>query len=270
MKWWCRIVLSLLAVSAAAQDKAAKSRIEQARRDYRDASDYNRQKALEQLYGLKEDEALRLLGAALVSDSSNKVRMAAARGLGMVSHRTAVEQLARGIDANKGRREVLLEIVGALASVDMRICVAPLVKMFELEHDVAAASVKALGKIGDPEAIPPLLDLLQDVEEESNKSNSMYYKGRYLRGNKDYDFIKLGTPIRDALAAITGQRLSKHKEWMQWWNACRADLRLIAVYECEATGKRFEVRPGAEKKCTLCLETTSGHRETLLKYRLDR
>jgi len=114
-------------------------------------------------------QALELLGAPAVEpllkrlgDRNKDVRLAAAETLGQIGDVRAVEPLVERLSDRND--DVRWEVMDALVWIGAPVVVSLMERLSDQNTAVRLAAVRALGRIGDAQAIEPLLERLHDPE----------------------------------------------------------------------------------------------------------
>jgi hypothetical protein len=239
---------------------------------------------LDRAGGIKHDEARNLIASKL-SGGSIGVRLAAAKALSKHRHQNSANALGQALGANRNEKAVLRGIIEALGDLDMCACIQPLCGMLDPDYpDLAQDALKALAKIGCPEAVPALVKLLKDAEKEAKEPDKLppaaggpqmrppgappgvnVRPGGGSNPGKDKKLAGLVKPIADCLAKITGSTYNTAKDYETWFNNLGGISKLVQVFLCQETGQTFDVYPGKSKKCTLTEK--KGHADDFVKHR---
>ena len=125
-----------------------------------------RSASAEALGRIGDVRALTPLLKALASDAVIEVRQQAAKGLGALKDKRAVPELVAALDAPEASLRVFA--VDALGDIGDASVVARLCRMLTSNENpgVRESSAVALGKLGDPDALPALRGVLTDRDEK--------------------------------------------------------------------------------------------------------
>ncbi len=137
-----------------------------------------------------------------LTDKDFTVRAFWIKTLGGTTHASAT-RLLTGLVATEKDRRILPVVVDALAKQAGEGAIADLLPLAADERwQIRAAVIAALGRIGSPEAIQPLIDWLRKEE------------GR-LRGD-----------LASALKVLTGKDLGVYPDrWQEWWDLNKAGFK---------------------------------------------
>lgn len=177
--------------------------------------------------------------AELLAGDTDDVRIGVATLLGETDHPASADALVRALAQNEKRPEVASAIARALGELGWQsACPAleALLKRAEAE-DVRAflpAVLDALGRLGSPGSLEPLLDLLRLVEGPRRAP---------WAGEPE---LRIRAAL--ALAAITGVRGRDAREFEEAWKAQQEKVRAGAkkTWWLKKSGERTEL-PAAEK-----------------------
>jgi len=284
------LFLPVLGQDDAEVKKAGRARISDLRKELSSSNEGEKIAAVNELAGIDDDDARSLLAARLAADTEG-VRTAAAKAIAKHRHPSSANALGNAIEANVQNESVLRAFVDALGELDMCACIPALLTLTEVgSHELADSALKAIGKIGCPEAAQGLMHLLREAEQEAKEpdrapvprtgsqggrpgQNPRMPPGRggtRYRQNpgKDQQLARLAGPVRQTLQQITGQSFTSADEWEGWLRAGGAGFKLASIYLCEATRRTFEIPSGKPKKCPLA-EDKRGHQDTFLKHRRE-
>jgi hypothetical protein len=129
--------------------------------------------------------------------------------------RAAVQVLMSAIPACKGSPSTLEKILAALGVVGGEEAVPVLVEHLKNSNKtVAAEAAKALGETGSASAMDPLIKGLRRLEGD----RASYQLPSGAVSNEGLERYNAVAPAAlKALAAISGQKLSKSAEYEEWW-----------------------------------------------------
>ena len=182
--------------------------------DYSKMTSEQKIEAMKKLEETEHEKAAEAVAKYGLKDKDLTVRAAAARTLGSMGCRKVVSTLGRTLKSNQKNPEVYMEIVKALGRIGDPKAIPYLtqdiwstaVKM-ERGQDAAVARIEALGRIRSRKSVDSLIDLM--------------YVGKPWR---------MGGNIRSALNAslrkLTGQNfrgrdgrfIHERDRWRRWWN----------------------------------------------------
>ncbi|MBI3272909.1 MAG: hypothetical protein HYZ53_28230 [Planctomycetes bacterium] len=231
------------------EEKEARKAFAKFEQDYKNTVQAERVHALQQLAFVRRDLALAALSKVLVSDT-DAVRIAAADVAARIDDLSTVQMLGRAIEPNLTRREVMAAIVKALETLDWEAGAAILNSLLARDQETEVANVledvvPALGKIGSPTSIEPLIALLDHVEGAARLPSKN-------RDRRAQDLVKMKTPAGNAIAGITGWKKEKESEdWEARWrdDGPRLMAERIIVYFCKNTFRRWELSVREKVKC---------------------
>lgn len=280
-------LLGLIAGSWSGQDgtdarKEIRTKLSDLRKTLGSSVESERIAAISELGSILEDEARSMLASRLSADSE-AVRIAASKAIAKHKHSGSANSIGAAIDPNAKNEPVLRAFIDALEDLDMCAGLPVLVAMLEVDtHDLAEQALKAIARIGCPEAAQGLINLLREAEVEARepdrvpdpryrnqgRNNRRPTRGTPYRSNpgKDQQLAKLAPKVKQTLSAITGQSFSTVAEWESWLRA--SALKLASIYLCETDRERFEIPSGKSKKCPH-EDDKKGHKDTFLKHRRE-
>lgn len=260
--------------------KARRARISELRKRLSTGSESEKLAAIEELGGIYDKDARSLLAARLGA-GTEAVRLAAVKAIMRQRHPYSARAIAAAIQANLNSPSVLRAFIEALQALDVCASIPGLVSLIEVnDHQMAESALKAIGKIGCPEAAPGLIHILEETEAEARKpdrvpyrTRSRYRRGRYGRRRvryatnraKDQKLARLAGTVRETLSQITGQSFSTAEEWRGWLERGGSEYKLVRVYLCEDTMQTYKVSPGDSNKCPY--SDKRGHKDIFLKHR---
>jgi hypothetical protein len=129
--------------------------------------------------------------------------------------RAAGQALLAALPACKGKPTQLERLVAALGEVGIEEAVPALVEQIKSANKkVAAAAAKALGETGGAAVVDPLVKALRRLEAD---------RGAYqlptggISNEGQERFAAIAPAALEALAAVTGQKLSNAAEYEEWW-----------------------------------------------------
>src|SRR5579859_6972363 len=133
------------------------------------AAESERLEAVQELAGIEDDEAIVVLAAKLRTDT-DAVRTAAAHAIAQHRKPASVQAIGMAVDVNLQKEAVLHAFIEALSELDLCKCLTPLgALVWANKYALAGEALEAIGKIGCPEAVPFLADLLRRAETEEKK-----------------------------------------------------------------------------------------------------
>ena len=178
------------------------------------------------------ERVLRAVGELLTSDVED-VRIGVANAMADVDHPAAVEALTHAIPANEKRPAVEAAIAAALGELGWQTaCPAleALVKRVGVEdvREFLPAAIEALGRLGSPTSVDPLLDLVRLFEGPKRTP----WKGE----------AEIRRKAEAAVIAITGAEGRNAREVEAWYKANLPALRAGArrTWWLKKTGERTE------------------------------
>jgi HEAT repeat protein len=217
---------------------------------YRSGTEGARIAAVELLAKHKCPNSIVALAPVLGADS-DKVRIAAAKAIGSIDHPKALELLTAALPASETVKDVFEAVVKALQTLDWEAGAEPLNSLLTKYHEKGMTEelrivIQALGSIGAPSSVDPLLQLLEHAENEGRAGRV----GK-LRSSGNQKLVVLEAPIKAALQAITGGNEPTYAKWKDWWRGNRERLleSAVLVYRCKLTGKRWEQKAGQAEVC---------------------
>ena len=263
--------------------RARKARINELRKELSAAAEATRIGAIKELGEIRDSDARSLLNEKMTTDS-DAVRQAAAKAI--IRHRRPIcaQALGNAIQANYANEKLVKFFVETLAELDMCASIPILLATLQSRPALGDDILKAILAIGCPEAAGPLVNYLKRAETEEKKpdffEDSGYGGGfggvwgggaggggRTENRTKDKVVAALAAKIRKALTQLTGLELTSHREWSVAVSSGTASPRVTSLYQCEETGKPYEIRAGKSPKCPH--STKSGHEDTFLKHRRE-
>lgn len=255
----------------ARREKAKKLR--EALKEFRKASssreESDRIRAIQELartaIDLKEDKAIDPITAFCFKDTE-AVRIAAIEALAGIDHPKSVDALARALHRHKKVKRVLKKIIQGLRQLRWEAGAEPLHDLLKEYQDpeilpIVPDVLAALGEIGSPTSIQPILDILSAAELNGSGSYNpqagaqtpgLGSMGGLAQALRNPRIEKLRDPALKALAAITGRPPSgSATEWQQWLrkDGRTWESRLWEVHWCPDTWERWKRWPGRETTC---------------------
>ena len=267
--------------------RARQARINELRHELSSSKEADRLAAIKALGEIDDGDARSLLIKKMVSDSE-AVRKAAAKAI--ILHRKPIcaQALGNAIQANAQDEKLVKFFIEALAELDMCASIRILTAVLQGAPALGDDVLKAIVRIGCPEAVPPLVAYLKTAETEEKKpdffDNSGLGGGGFgglgggrNRGNqgggrvenksKDKTVAALAQKIRDALSKLTGQKYGSQREWSAAASSGALAAKMVSVYHCEDAGKTYELPAASSNKCPH--STRSSHEDTFLKHRRE-
>ncbi len=266
--------------------RARQARINELRHDLASSREADRLTAIKALGEIDDSDARSLLIKKMISDSET-VRKAAAKAI--ILHRKPIcaQALGNAIQANAKDEKLVKFFIETLAELDMCASIRILTAVLQGAPALGDDALKAIVKIGCPEAVPPLVAYLKTAETEEKKpdffDNSGLGGGGFgglgggrNRGNnqgggrvenksKDKTVAALAQKIREALSKLTGQKYGSQREWSAAASSGALAAKMVSVYHCEDADKTYELPAGSSNKCPH--STRSSHEDTFLKHR---
>jgi hypothetical protein len=240
--------------------------------------------ALEELGTLQDDpEAGEILASRLKGDSAD-VRIAAARAVAKHRRQASLNALVEAVPAYFRDPLVAGVYVDAVADLDLCASIKVLLQFIELDNfSRADDALRALGRIGCPEATPALIALMRKAELEARKPDQIEIADAPIipgqavlrpkrppgalrfRDNSDKNKIlaSLAGATIAALSRVTGAKHETALEWDAAYEAGKLSFKLVSVYRCEKTRRLFDVK-GSKKACP---HAEGLHNDTFLKHR---
>lgn len=269
LKW---IFLPLLAAGLASQDdaetrKARRARINELRKQLNSTSDKDKIRAINDLAGIFDEDARLLLAGRLVGDIP-EIRIAAAKAI--AKHRKAASAYALGnaLGPNFRDEAVLKALIEALGELDMCASLPFLAAAVELnKYALAADALKAIVKIGCPEAAPYLIGYFRKAEAEEAKPDEFEDpdSGTTIENaGKDKRLAGLCPTIRETVSQVSGTAIQSAKEW----RGQMPNVKLTSVYLCEYANQTFDSPLTQPKKCPLG-DGKKSHNDILLKHKRE-
>lgn len=197
--------------------------------------------------------------APWLATSTDDVRMTAAQEVGKYrKEKKAADALLQALVSNQKSKAVVIQIVKAVADVDIDASVLTLHAMFRgKENEVCAEAVNAAGKIRCVHSVEPLIKLLAEVEGlthqidvyRANNPGGVVPGGTPPAGGgaggtpggapsptpsldeakiKEWEARRdaLDKPVHDALKNITNVAYTTSKEWESWWRQNKATFKI--------------------------------------------
>lgn len=206
--------------------------------------------ALKQLAFVRADKSIPILAKILTGEAS-AVRAAAAETLGGMDDRASAKALGDALAPNLGRNEVEAAIVKSLQNLDYEVGAEAMNALLAQVADKNVVDIldvvlPALGKLGSPGSIEPLIQLMDHIEGLARIHSS----GRDKRAA---EIIPLKSAVKKALEAITGWKEKDHSDWASRWRDEGPQLMAgrVAVYQCKNGGGKWEQPVGEKPKCPI-------------------
>ena len=226
------MILSLLLLACAADDKDVDAVLERFRQAYRSPQPAARAAAVSELGRAPHDRTLKAL-LPLLSGEVPEVRAAAARALGSFAGHTrvAVPMLVSSLGPNQKEPKVRCAIYEALGKLNDDLAFNEVVRGFRADRaDVAKAAIAAAGGMRRKEAIDALIELTGDIQEWIRKNQSGGYRGDDNQlGDENQQKGRLEDLQKRVIASL--QEISQEKwlsveEWKIWWSRRKATFEV--------------------------------------------
>ncbi|HLY75134.1 MAG TPA: hypothetical protein VKU80_13520 [Planctomycetota bacterium] len=232
------------------------------------AAESERLEAVQELAGIEDDEAIVVLAAKLRTDT-DAVRTAAAHAIAQHRKPASVQAIGMAVDVNLQKEAVLHAFIEALSELDLCKCLTPLgALVWANKYALAGEALEAIGKIGCPEAVPFLADLLRRAETEEKKPDVFESdEGSDENRNKNKVLAALVEKIHDTLGVVAGRNLPSARDWYQWLES-DSGVKLTSLYYCPVTSMTYEVKFGQPKKCPHA-DGKSFHTDVFLKHQKE-
>ncbi len=192
--------------------------------------------AIQEALKTEHEKVIRVVGEMLLTEADS-VRIAGAAALADVDHPASAEALSAALLPNLRREEVFPAICKAIGGLGWQSPAGRLNDFLSKvgDADTRAAlpdAIRALGQLGSPTSIDPLIDLLEKLEN-GGRRNPWPNEGALRRSGEE------------ALRSITGLDFRKVTEWAPWWRSNQEILRnrLLRSYWVKKTQDRVEVIP---------------------------
>ncbi|MHC4607616.1 MAG: HEAT repeat domain-containing protein [Planctomycetota bacterium] len=221
-------------------DRQAKEKLKEfseARKEAKTENDFI--SALEDLGTMQHEKILREITKYLGAPQPG-IRKEAARQI--AKYKKDMKAASILLSSARGEKEddVRGHYLSCIGTIGARASARELTSFFrDKSGDVALCAVDACGTLGSKDAIMPLIRLLRDLEAIEDDPMKRGYGGGYPPGGgqqpppggqqpvpqgyspaEDEQIKrkrKLLSPVRTALADITGERYLKAVEWEKWW-----------------------------------------------------
>lgn len=279
------LALGLLAAGGPQDDeaKARRAKINDCQKRLEGTDEAAKTAALEELAGINDDQARYLIGSKLTTDTEN-VRRAAIKAIARQKRSSSAASLGRAVQANLANEGLLRACIDALAELDMCAGIQVLVMIIQLKNKLGGEALAAIEKIGCPDAIPPLLGILQRAEAEEKKPDR--FEGADIGGgggvgglggtgvgdeenkNKNKDLAALASKIRDTLSKLAGRGFPNHREWMNALSSGQVRVKKVSVFLCTKSGQTYDVPSDKTGKCPNP-DPKSMHEEIFLKHKKE-
>jgi hypothetical protein len=278
------LALGLVAAGGPQDDeaKARRAKVNDCQKRLEGADEAAKTAALEELAGINDDQARYLIGSKLTTDTDN-VRRAAIKAIARQKRSSSAASLGRAVQGNIANEGLVRACIDALAELDMCSGIQVLVMIIQLKNKLGSEALAAIEKIGCPDAIPPLLGILQRAEAEEKKPDR--FEGADLGGgglggmggtgvgdeenkNKNKDLAGLASKIRDTLSKLAGRGFPSHREWMNALSSGQVRVKKASVFLCTKSGQTYEVPSDKTGKCPNP-DPKSMHEEIFLKHKKE-
>lgn len=238
-----RLMLALVPVMQDPADKAATEALDAFKKVFKGA-EAEKTAAIDDLAKVQHAKTASRLGTILGAPEPSPVRVHAAKVLGKFSEmkKPAGTALANSLASNQKEPTVFGAICDALGELQEGTVVPQLVRYFE-EKDTAVATktVAAVGKIGSPAGIDPLIALLTREEKiiKANSGGGVAVGGQTNPNNggatagvvagpdaraKERAQALIGA-CNQALRDITNESNGTSDSWSAWWAKNRATFK---------------------------------------------
>ena len=202
-------------------DEAVKQAIDDFKKGLREAKNIADRAALvKKLSETERDPRIQAELARLLSDPAETVRIEVMQALSKYRRdKAAATALAGALPANSRTASMLGHTFDALGAVGHDSSL-PVVARYvtDKEDRVAVAAIRALGEMNSPTAVPLLIETWERLEKERTKGDDQKRVAE--------DRLKaVGDPLKEALAALTGQKYSAVTDYRAWWNENRASVK---------------------------------------------
>jgi HEAT repeat protein len=239
-------------------DKAAEAAIKEQSKNLTNPDASQRISAINALAQHKSDKVIAVIARYLTSDE-DKVRIAAAQALGTIDHFNSAKALCDAVNPNIKNQQVIRAIVAAMVQVDWEICAETLNTLCKRVQEpnitpVMEAVCDALGKLGSPTSVDPLITVVDSAELEGSggftPGGGQKFGKNQFGGNPA--IARLRDPAIKAIEAITTKRFNSATEAKTFWkkNSATWTAAAIIVFWCEQKWQRWEKGPQDTKaKC---------------------
>jgi hypothetical protein len=202
-------------------DEAVKQAIDDFKKGLREAKNIADRVALvKRLSDAERDPKIQAEIARLLSDPAESVRIEAMQAQGRYRRdKAASGALVAAFPLNSRTASMLSHALAAFGAVGHESAV-PLVGRYVSDKDdtVAAAAIRALGEMNSPAAVPALIETWEKLEKEKSKGDEQ-------KKAAEERLKAVEGPLKDALAALTGQKQNAAADYRAWWNENRATLK---------------------------------------------
>jgi len=202
-------------------DEAVKQAIDDFKKGLREAKNIADRVALvKKLSDAERDPKIQAEIARLLSDPAESVRIEAMQAVGRYRRdKAASGALAAAFPLNSRTASMLSHAIAAFGDVGHESAV-PLVVRYVSDKDdkVAAAAIRALGEMNSPAAVPALIEAWERLEKDKTKGDEQ-------KKAAEERLKAVEGPLKESLAALTGQKQSAVADYRAWWNENRASLR---------------------------------------------
>jgi hypothetical protein len=207
--------------------------------------------AIKEVAKVRHEKVIRAIAAHLRSNFSD-VAAGTAIQMGELDHPVSSELLVANIGPNDKRPVVLGAIFTSLGKLGYEASSDRLVPLLDKQNDdgwkkVLEEAMNAVGRIGSPRAVDPLLDWRK--RQPGGGWGGRWGGGGGGGGNNQSG--RLWSAVDRALKSITGGDEETTNDWEKWWKANRADLMANATvtYRCKVTWERYDGPAGKRNPC---------------------
>jgi hypothetical protein len=200
--------------------------------------------AIKEVAKVRHEKVIRAL-APLLRSNHPDVATSAAIQLAELDHPVSSESLVAGIAPNDKRPVVLGAIFTSLGKLGYETATVPLLSLMDKANDdgwkkVLEEVVNAIGRIGSPKAVDPLIDWRK--RQPGGGWGGRWGGGGGGGGGGGNNSGKLWGAVERALKSITGGDEENTADWEKWWKANRADLvnNATTTYRCKVSWERYD------------------------------
>jgi hypothetical protein len=197
--------------------------------------------AIKEVAKVRHEKVIRAIAPYLRSTHPD-VATSAAIQLGELDHPVSSETLLSGIGPNDKRPVVLGAIFTSVGKLGYETASGPLLSLMDKVNDdgwkkVLEEAVNAVGRIGNPKAVDPLIDWRK--RQPGGGWGGRWGGGGGGGGNNSG---RIWGAVDRALKSITGGDEESTADWEKWWKANRADLMSNATvtYRCKVSWERYD------------------------------
>jgi hypothetical protein len=202
-------------------EEAVKQAVDDFKKGLREAKNIADRVALvKKLSETERDPKIQAEIARLLSDPAESVRIEAMQGLaGYRRDKAASNALVGALPLNSRTASMLSHALDAIGSVGHESAVPVVARhVADKEERVAAAAIRALGQMNSPAAVPLLIETWERLEKDKTKGDEQ-------KKAAEERLKAVEGPLKEALAALTGQKQNAAADYRAWWSENRATLK---------------------------------------------